>query len=141
MILAEERSRHRFTWQDVEKSKILLGFGKDNFLGVDIEDADDEFITGAWKDAMKRVWRELDGASQRAELVDAFKVIADLRGSKGLQEAWEKGKGSMMTLDTAYSTLQVSKDFDDGTLLAVYSMRVRRSSGLRTLRCSLRRLT
>ena len=119
MILAEERSRHRFTWQDVEKSKVLLGFGKDNVLGVDLEDADDEFIIQAWKDAMKRVWREAEGASLRAELVDAFKVIADLRGSAKLRETWEKGKGSMMTLETAYSTLQVSKEFDDSTLLAV----------------------
>lgn len=130
MILAEERSRHRFTWQDLQKAKTLLGFGKDNFLSVDIEDADDDFVIGAWKDAMKRVWRDPDGASLRSELIDAFKFIADFRGSKKLQEAWESGKGSMMTLDTAYSTLQVSKEFDDGTLLAVYSMRVRISSNL-----------
>jgi ubiquitin carboxyl-terminal hydrolase 25 len=125
MILAEERSRHRFTWQDVEKAKVQLGFGKDNVLGVDLEDADDDFIIRAWRDAMKRVWREADGSSLRVELIDAFKVIADLRGSVKLRDTWENGKGSMMTLDTAYSTLQVSKEFDESTLLAVYAMRVR----------------
>ena len=57
--------------------------------------------------------------------VDAFKVIADLRGSAKLRDTWENGKGSMMTLDSAYSTLQVSKEFDESTLLAVYTMRVR----------------
>lgn len=124
MILAEERSRHRFTWQDVEKAKMLLGFGKDNVLAVDLEDADDEFIIRAWKEAMKRVWREADGASQRAELVDAFKVVAELRGSSKLRDSWESGKGSMMTLESAYSTLQVSKELDETTLLAVYAMRV-----------------
>lgn len=125
MMLAEERSRHRFTWADVEKAKALLGFGRDSVLGVDIEDADDDFVIHAWKDAMKRVWREPDGASQRIDLIDAFKIIADLRGSAKLQASWERGKGSGMTLDTAYSTLDIPKDVDETMLIAIYNMRVR----------------
>lgn len=125
VLLGEERSRNRFTWADVEKAKQLLGFGKDSVLGVDIEDADDEFLIGAWKDGMKRIWREPNGATYRVDLVDAFKIIADLRGSAKLREMWEQNRGSMMTLETAYSTLEVPKDMDETMLLAVFAMRVR----------------
>lgn len=130
LMLAEERSRHRFTWNDLDRAEMLLGFGKAGPLCVELADADDEFIIGAWKDAMKRVWRETDGASLRAELIDAFKVIADLGGSAKLQEAWEKGRGSGMALDTAYSTLDVPKDVDETMLLAIYAMRVRRACSM-----------
>ena len=125
MLLGEERSRNRFTWADVEKAKHLLGFGKDNVLGIEVEEADDDFVVGAWKDAMKRILREPDGASQRSDLVDAFKIIADLRGSTKLRETWEQNRGSMMTLDTAYSTLEVPRDMDETMLLAIFAMRVR----------------
>lgn len=125
MLIGEERSRNRFTWGDVQKAKHLLGFGEGSVLGIDLTDADDDFIIQAWRDAMKRVWREPDGASKRADLVDAFKIIGDLRGSAKLKEAWENGKGSMMTLDTAYSTLEVPKDVDETMLLTIYAMRVR----------------
>lgn len=125
VLLVEERSRNRFTWADVEKAKSLLGFGKENVLGIDLEEADDDFIVRAWKDAMKRIWQEPDGASKRSDLVDAFKIIADLRGSTQLRETWEHNRGSMMTLDTAYSTLEVPRDMDETMLLTVFAMRVR----------------
>lgn len=127
MVIGEERSRNRFTWTDVEKAEALLRFGKDNDLGVELDEADDEFIIHAWKDAMKRIYKEQDGASKRADLVDAFKIIGDLRGSAKLRDAWENGKGSMMTLETAYSTLQVPKDVDETMLLTVFAMRVSRA--------------
>ncbi|EKM61525.1 uncharacterized protein PHACADRAFT_85514 [Phanerochaete carnosa HHB-10118-sp] len=124
LMLAEEKSRHRFTWTDLDRAEVLLGFGKAGPLGVELADADEDFIIGAWKDAMKRVWGEPDAASARADLIEAFKVIADLCGSVRLQEAWEMGKGSGMAPDTAYSTLDVPRDVDETMLLAIYAMRV-----------------
>ncbi|KAJ3558153.1 hypothetical protein NM688_g1094 [Phlebia brevispora] len=54
----EERSRHRFTTEDLEQAISLLGFGKDNILSVELdEDVDDQFIIDAWKNAQKRAWR------------------------------------------------------------------------------------
>lgn len=89
---------------------------------------DDDFILNAWKNGLKRSWKDLDnGPQRRTDLNDSFKIIADLRGSEMLRSAykWEK---SSMTPDAAYNTLDVPRDVDEGMLLTVYSMRVRFSS-------------
>lgn len=125
MLVVEERSRHRFTYEDLEQAKKLLGFGKDNILAVDLEEVDDDFVINAWKSALKRVLREADGSAHRVDLIDSFKIIADTRGSAKLREAWNKDKGSTMSLDTAYSTLDIPKEVDEEMLLTIFNMRVR----------------
>lgn len=134
MLLGEEKSRNRFTLKEAEKSMGLLGFGKDNILGIDLDEVDDdEFVIRAWKDAMNRISKDADAASVRVDLVDAFKIIADLRGSSKLQEAWERNKSPMMTLESAYSVLEVPKDVDETMLLTVFNMRVRQVTQVRNL--------
>ena len=127
MLIGEERSRHRFTLDDLDKAKSILGFGKDNILGVELdEDIDDQFIVEAWKNALKRAWREQsDKASQlRSDLNDAFKIVAEWRCSSKLRQAWERDKGPAMTEEVAYSTLDVPKDVDDTMLITIFNLRV-----------------
>ena len=88
------------------------------------DDVDDDFILNAWKNGLKRSWKEPGGGAQRrTDLNDSFKVLADYRGSVILRSAykWEK---SVMSPDVAYNTLDVPRDVDEGMLLTVYSMRV-----------------
>ena len=125
MLVVEERSRHRFTFDDYNKAVSFLGFGKDNTLGVELEDdVPSDFIIQAWKDAVKRSWRDPDGAQLRTDLNQAFKIVADFRQNPQLRIAWEQGKASLMTPDAAYSTLEVPHDTDEDMLVAIFNMRV-----------------
>lgn len=128
MLIAEERSRHRFTLDDLNQATALLGFGKDNILAVELdEEVDDDFIIHAWKNAQKRAWRETsDKASQlRSDLNDAFKIIAEWKCSSALRQAWELHKGPTMSEESAYRTLEVPKEVDETMLITVFNLRVR----------------
>lgn len=126
LLIGEERSRHRFTLDDLDKAMYILGFGKDNIVGVDLdEDVDDQFIIDAWKNALRRAWREPpDKASQlRSDLIDAFKIVAEWKCSPKLRQAWDKDKGPVMTEDAAYNTLGVPKEVDETMLITVFNLR------------------
>ncbi|KAI1792015.1 hypothetical protein LXA43DRAFT_1135739 [Ganoderma leucocontextum] len=103
----------------------MLGFGRDNDLGVELDsDVDDEFIAQAWRSARQRVWLNAGDASQkRAQLNDALKVVAEQRGSVALIRVWVEEKGSGMSPETAYQTLDVPSEVDETMLMTVYSMR------------------
>ena len=129
MLISEEKSRGRWTKDDLKRGVLVLGFGRDNALGVELDDeVDEEFILRAWRDGRKRSWRELEGSAggeKRAELNDALKMLAEARGSQRLMDAWKFDKNSGMSPDAAFSTLEVPKDVDEDMLLTVYSFRVR----------------
>ncbi|CAL1693817.1 unnamed protein product [Somion occarium] len=124
-LIAAERSRGRFTESDIKLATHYLGFGKENELGVELDDeVDDDFILNAWKNGLKRSWREDGGgAERRTDLNDSFKIISDVRGGEKLRNAykWEK---NTMSPDAAYATLEVPKEVDETMLITVYSMRV-----------------
>ena len=125
-LILEERTRNRFTRDDFLKAVSTLGFGHDGPLRLDFDESvEEEFIISAWRDGIRRSWKdETNGSATRRELNDAFKVVADVRGSAEMQRFWEREKGSIMTVDTAYSTLGVSKEMDENTLITVFDMRV-----------------
>lgn len=127
-LILDERSRGRFTQDDLLKAVGTLGFGHDGPLRVDFDDSvEEEFIINAWRDGIRRSWKdETNGSATRRELNDALKVIADTRGSLEMHQVWEREKGSIMTVDTAYSTLGVSKEMDENTLITVFDLRVSR---------------
>lgn len=125
-LVLEERTRNRFTRDDFLKAVSMLGFGHDGPLRVDFDESvEEEFIISAWRDGIRRSWKdEVNGCATRRELNDALRVIADVRGSAEIYRIWEREKGSIMTVDTAYSTLGVSKEMDENTLITVFDMRV-----------------
>lgn len=125
-LILEERTRGRYTHDDLNEAIKLLGFGKDAELGVELDsEVDDQFILEAWRSARRRAWRDtMQGTDSRRELNDALKIVADERGSEVLQKAYLEERGSGMSPETAYSTLDVPKDVDEGMLLTVYMMRV-----------------
>lgn len=124
-ILISERSRNRFTTEDITSASAILGFGKDNELRVELDhDVDDQFIIDAWKNGLKRAWREDNGSQRRSDLNDAFRIIGDARGSTRLRKAWKEERGSGMSPDTAYNTLEVPRDMDETMILAIYALRV-----------------
>lgn len=108
----------------------LLGFGKDGELGVEFgDDIDDKFILEAWRSARRRTWTDpVKGSETRMRLNDALKILADARNSSILDNAWDKEKGSSMSPESAYSTLEVPKEVDESMLITIYSMRVRESA-------------
>ena len=125
-LILDERTRGRFTRDDFLKAASTLGFGHDGPLKVDFDDGvEEEFILNAWRDGIRRSWKdETNGSVIRRELNDALKVIADARGSQEMHRIWEREKGSVMTVDTAYSTLGVSKEMDENTIITVFDLRV-----------------
>ncbi len=125
-FIVQEKERYRFTIDEHTKYARMLGFGRDNDLGVELdEDVDEEFIARAWRSARQRAWMVTGDASQkRAQLNDALKVVAEHRGSVALMKVWSEEKGSGMSPETAYQTLDVPRDVDETMLLTVYSMRV-----------------
>ncbi|OJT05642.1 hypothetical protein TRAPUB_3565 [Trametes pubescens] len=125
-LIVEERSRSRFTPEDYLDAVKTLGFGRDGELGVELDaDVDDDFIAQAWRSARQRAWqRPADATLLRAKLNDALRLIAESRGSEKLLKVWGEEKGTGMSPDTAYSTLEVPRDMEESMLLTVYSMRV-----------------
>jgi ubiquitin carboxyl-terminal hydrolase 25/28 len=125
-LLVLEQSRDRFTLEDVSTAITSLGFGADNVLRVEYdEDIPEEFIENAWKECIKRSWRDPEHGSETQRFAnDSFRILAEMRGSDKLRRTWEIGKNYYMNPERAYSTLEVPKDVDDYMLITVYNMRV-----------------
>jgi ubiquitin carboxyl-terminal hydrolase 25 len=126
-VVATERSRDRFTQSEVENAAMDLGFGIQNVLHVDYdEDVDDLFIENAWKECVKRSWKDSERGGEILRAAnDALRILAEARGSTKLRKVWESGKGKGMSPEKAYDTLEVPKDVDDQMLITVFNMRVR----------------
>jgi ubiquitin carboxyl-terminal hydrolase 25/28 len=124
-FIFEERERGRFTHEDFQKVPAYLGFGAHGTLGVEYDDdVPDEFIENAWRDAIRRAWREGGNGQRLMTANDAFRRIAEMRGSEALWKKWEQAKDGGMTPERAYSTLEVPAEIDDGMLITIFSMRV-----------------
>ena len=128
--LATERSRDRFTSDDLGKACTILGFGAEGPLKLDFDDdIPEDFIEGAWKECLKKSWRDPEhGPDMLREANEAFRILAEARGSENLRRIWEAGKERVMNPEKAYDTLEVPKDVDDAMLITVFNMRVRSAS-------------
>jgi ubiquitin carboxyl-terminal hydrolase 25 len=126
-VLATERSRDRFTSEDLARAIEILGFGVEGPLGLDFDDEIPEnFIENAWKECLKRSWRDSERGSEMLRGAnEALRIVAEARGSEKLKKVWEVGKERVMNPDKAYDTLEVPKDVDDAMLITVFTMRVR----------------
>jgi ubiquitin carboxyl-terminal hydrolase 25 len=121
----DERERGRFTHEDFQEAPGILGFGPHGTLVVDYDyDVPDDFVQNAWREATRRAWREGGDGQRLSNANDAFRRIAEVRGSESLWKKWEQAKDGGMTPERAYSTLEVPTEIDDGMLITVFSMRV-----------------
>jgi ubiquitin carboxyl-terminal hydrolase 25/28 len=127
-LIMEERSRGRYTFDDSWAASRTLGFGQDGHLGLDFEDdIEDEFVANAWRDAVRWAWRDPDnGSALLRDAHEAFRMLAEARGSAKLRQMWESGCAKMLTPERAYDVLEIPKDTDESMLLTVFSLRVRR---------------
>jgi ubiquitin carboxyl-terminal hydrolase 25/28 len=126
-IVVEERGRYRHTLEDQQRAISVLGFGKEGHLRVEFEsDIPEQFIADAWRDLVRRAWRDtVQGAELQREANEAFRIVAEARGSVKLWQSWESGQSkAMMNPDRAYDTLEIPKEVDDAMLLTVFMMRV-----------------
>lgn len=125
-LVLQERTRNRYTEEDRLGAIRILGFGKDNLLRVDYEDdIDEDFLAGAWRDCLKRAWRDpKDGAQRLRDANDAFKIVAESRGSVNLRKLWEDSTRDSIDPSRAYTILEVPPDVIDAMLISVYTVRV-----------------
>ena len=125
-LVAIENSRNRFTQPDLERAVAQLGFGPEGSLRVDYDnDIDDEFVANAWRARVKEAMHDtIDGANKLREANEAFRIVAEARGSVVLHGMWEYSK-SMMTADRAYKLLEIPEDTEDEMVITVFNMRVR----------------
>ena len=129
-LVLQERTRNRYTEEDRLNAIRILGFGKDNMLRVDYEDdIDEDFLVGAWKDCLKRAWRDpKEGAQRLRDANDAFRIVAESRGSTNLRKLWEDSSRDGIDPSRAYTILEVPPKTDDAMLMTVFMMRVRVSA-------------
>ena len=87
-LIAMEQSRGRFTLGDVDKAARTL------VLGVDYDDEiPDDIVENAWRDCIERSCLDLERGSEVRRLAnDAFRILAETRGSIRLRKTWEAGK-------------------------------------------------
>ncbi|KAI0363306.1 cysteine proteinase [Pilatotrama ljubarskyi] len=125
-LIVEERSRYRLTPDDLYDAAKTLGFGRDGELGVELDsEVDDDFIAQAWRSARQRAWQNPANApTRRAGLNHALRLVAEYRGSEKLLKVWNDEKGTGMSPENAYSTLEVPREVDETMLLTVFSMRI-----------------
>ena len=124
-LMAMEQSRDRFTLEDVDTATTTLGFGAEGVLSVDYdEEIPEDFVENAWKESVKRAWRDPNNSDAHRLINEAFRILAETRSSIRLRKSWEAGK-KYMNPDRAYNTLEIPKDVDDYMLITVYNMRVR----------------
>lgn len=125
-LVLQERTRNRYTEEDRLGAIRMLGFGRDNLLRVDYEDdIDEDFLVGAWRDWLKRAWRDSkDGAQRLRDANDAFRIVAESRGSVNLRKLWEDSTRDSIDPSRAYTILEVPPDVADPMLISVFTVRV-----------------
>ncbi|KXN88948.1 putative ubiquitin carboxyl-terminal hydrolase 2 [Leucoagaricus sp. SymC.cos] len=136
-LLISETMRDRFTNEDIDKAAAALGFGMDRELGVELEDdVEDDFIENAWKEAIKKSWKDSEnGTDRQREANEALRVIAEAKGRPKLRQIWQTKRSTMMSPDRAYKLLEIPETVDDNMLITVFSIRVEeRPSQIDTMR-------
>ncbi|KAG5635914.1 hypothetical protein H0H81_009676 [Sphagnurus paluster] len=126
-ILATERSRDRFTMEDLQSAAAILGFGPEGSLGVEYEPVgvDEGFVEKAWNECVKKSWRDPEhGSATFRTANEALRMLAEARGSETLRRLWQSSKDRVMTPEKAYDTLEIPADVDDFMLITVYNMRM-----------------
>lgn len=97
-----------------------------NDLGVDLDsDVEDDFIENAWKEAVKKSWKDPErGADLERDANGAFRIIAEAKSRPKLRQIWQTKKNTLMSPDRAYKVLEIPESVDDNMLITVFAMRV-----------------
>ncbi|EKM83956.1 hypothetical protein AGABI1DRAFT_67056 [Agaricus bisporus var. burnettii JB137-S8] len=125
-LLISESTRERFTTEELENAAAVLGFGMNYDLGVELDnDVEDEFVESAWKEAIKKSWKDPDnGADLQRKANEALRIIAEAQGRHKLRQVWQAKKLSLMSPDRAYKVLEVPENVDENMLITVFALRI-----------------
>ncbi|KAF9446131.1 cysteine proteinase [Macrolepiota fuliginosa MF-IS2] len=125
-LLISESMRDRFAIEDLEKAASVLGFGMENDLGVELDDdVEDDFIENAWKETVKKSWKDFEhGSDLQRKANEALRIIAEAKGRTNLRQIWQTKRDGIMSPERAYKVLEVPESVDEHMLITVFNMRI-----------------
>lgn len=137
-LVSIERSKGKWTSEDVTGAAGLLGFGENGDLQIVWdEDVDTEFLMKAWWNAWKEVDKPGFGASFWSQdimdeqaaikhrLREALRTLCEYKGTKEAMERYEEViSASSLTPNEAYTALGATQDYGDDMMITITDMRV-----------------
>ncbi len=103
-----ERSRGRHAKKDAnERGNSRFWLRQPLRVEYSENNVNDQSIENAWKMHVKESFRMVTSSKFQRDATDALKILPEKKGCAHLQKCWEALKGSLMTPDCPYQTLEV----------------------------------
>ncbi|KAH8810303.1 hypothetical protein DL96DRAFT_533929 [Flagelloscypha sp. PMI_526] len=138
-FISDERSRGRFTRDDIHEAVLILGLSdalhlflsNDSSGSAPASDIVSKLTIGAWKSVYKTIAHlsEHEATEHAKHANEALRILSQVQGSEWLQGVWLTWKDrSVMTLEEAYDTLGTYESTGDDRIAELYSHEVHTSA-------------
>ena len=121
-LVAIERCRGRFTFDEILVAATTLGFGSGNNTPKGFSA---EFVENAWYESIKQSWQDQKhGAETRRCSNEALRILAEYWNNVRLRAACESKQSIDMNPENAYNTLEVLSGVDDSGIIEACEIKV-----------------
>ena len=117
-LVALERCRGRFTFDEVFVAATTLGFGSGSNSPSPSNGFSAEFVENAWYECIKRSWQDQTyGTETRRCSNEALRILAEYWNNVRLRTTYESKQSIDMSPENAYNTLEVLNGVDDSGII------------------------